>query len=192
MGDNSGSPGIIIENHQMNSEYALLCRLRDKDEKAVYLLYRDYFSTVEKYIVMNSGSKEDAEDIFQEAVLILLVKVSAESFLLSASLKTFLFSICRNLWLKQLRNTSRKIDAKEWESMQLSFLKDSAEVESSERQWNTLPEVLKRITKHCSGLLKELFLTGRIPDHYKNTHTLSNQKYKCLDQARRVVSKLAT
>lgn len=174
----------------MNSDHAFLQRLRNKEGRAIYQLYRLYFPTIEKYISLNSGSKEDAEDIFQEAVLIFLSRVSNDGFLLTASIKTYIFSVCRNLWLKQLRQKSRHI-IDDLDFQEPDFLTHSDEVEQSEQHWNSLPVVLRRISAHCSGLLKQLFLTRKIPPQYKNEHTLHNQKYKCLQQARKVVAKLS-
>lgn len=165
--------------------------LRRHSEKAIYEVYEAYYPTIEKYIVMNSGTAQDAEDVFQDAIMVLLESVSRNDFELTCSVKTFLFAIARRLWLKQLRYRSRSEIMLEIETAQEDFMTHSEEVERSERKYNSLPQVLSRISAHCSGLLKELFLTGKIPEHYKNDHSLRNQKYKCLQQARKMVDRLS-
>jgi DNA-directed RNA polymerase specialized sigma24 family protein len=174
----------------MNTDQTLLERLQQKDEKAIYEVYRKYFPTVENYIILNSGSSPDADDVFQDAMLILLDKVKNKDFVLSSSVKTFLFAICKNLWLKKLSRATRFTALGDMDWSRKDFITDSEEVEQAEKRWNALPIIFTRITGHCSALLKELFLTGKLPKNYKNEHTLHNQKYKCLQQARKVVEKM--
>jgi RNA polymerase sigma factor (sigma-70 family) len=169
----------------------LLSGLIQKQEKAIYEVYLNYFPSVEKYVLMNSGNSQDAEDIFQDTLMVLLNYVAKEGFELTCTIKTLLFAIARRLWLKQLRNRSIKETITELETEQQDFVAQWEEIEKSERKYDSIPQVLSRISVHCSGLLKELFLTGKIPDHYKNDHSMRNQKYKCLEQARKMMNKLS-
>ena len=169
----------------------LLAGLLRKDEKAIYDVYLGYYPAVEKYILMNSGTAQDAEDIFQDTVMVLLNYVSKENFALTCTIKTLLFAIARRLWLKHLRDRSINETLTELEIEQQDFVTQWEEVEKSERKYNSIPQVLSRISVHCSGLLKQLFLTGKIPEHYKNNHSMRNQKYKCLEQARKMMDKLS-
>lgn len=174
----------------MTNDPELIEGLKHKNDKAIYEVYQAFFPPVEKYILMNSGASQDAEDVFQDTVLILLNFVLKKNFTLTSSLKTLVFAIARRLWLKQLRSRSRKETLLEIELEQADFITHWEEVELSEKKYNSIPQVLSRISVHCSGLLKELFLTGKIPDHYKNNHSMRNQKYKCLQQARKMMQKL--
>ncbi len=45
-----------------------------KEERAFERLYK-FYPKVEKYICINSGSKEEALDIFQEALIVLFKKI---------------------------------------------------------------------------------------------------------------------
>jgi RNA polymerase sigma factor (sigma-70 family) len=44
------------------------------------------------------GSAEDAKDIFQDGLIILLEKIDDKNFVLTCKFKTFLYSVCENLW----------------------------------------------------------------------------------------------
>jgi RNA polymerase sigma factor (sigma-70 family) len=175
----------------MTNDSILLEGLQQKNEKTIYEVYSSYYTSVEKYILVNSGSEQDAEDVFQDTVMVLLAYVSKDGFTLTSSIKTLIFAIARRLWLKQLRNRRRNETLRDLEFEQQDFLTHWEEIERSERKYNSLPQVLSRISVHCSGLLKQLFLTGKIPEHYKNTHSARNQKYKCLEQARKMMYKIS-
>ena len=58
---------------------------------------------VKQYIQTNSGTTDDARDIFQDALVILYKKVHDESFILTVPLKTYLLAIVKNCWLQELR-----------------------------------------------------------------------------------------
>jgi DNA-directed RNA polymerase specialized sigma24 family protein len=174
----------------MNPDVQIVEGLKLQQERAIFDVYNLYYPSVEKYVLMNSGAEQDAEDVFQDTVMVLLNYVVKDDFRLTSSLKTLVFAIARKLWLKQLRYRSRNEALQELEIQQADFLTHWEEVERSEKKYNSIPQVLSRISVHCSGLLKELFLTGKIPDHYKNNHSFRNQKYKCLEQARKMMQKL--
>lgn len=68
-----------------------------------------YFSVVKKYILKNSGSKHEAEDIFQEALIIFCRKVNEPQFELRCSINTYIFSVCKLLWLDELKKRISKL-----------------------------------------------------------------------------------
>lgn len=48
------------------------------------------------------GTGEDAKDLFQDALLIMLLKIDNNELVLSCKFKTFFYSVCENLWKKVL------------------------------------------------------------------------------------------
>jgi RNA polymerase sigma factor (sigma-70 family) len=59
------------------------------------------------FIRSNSGTEDDAADIFQDAMVIVYGKLSAKELTLTSSFKTYLFSVCRNLWLQRIEVKKR-------------------------------------------------------------------------------------
>ncbi|HNC39151.1 MAG TPA: sigma factor, partial [Chitinophagaceae bacterium] len=86
-----------------NSEKALLEGLAINDRKAVETIYRQNFNMVQALILNNNGSADDAKDVFQEAMIVLYEKARSGNFELNCQLKTFVYSVCRRLWLKRLQ-----------------------------------------------------------------------------------------
>ena len=62
---------------------------------------------IQHFVLNNNGSFDDARDLFQEAMITLYEKVQSDSFVLSCQIKTYLFSICKNLWLKRLQQMGK-------------------------------------------------------------------------------------
>src|SRR5579862_9223390 len=91
----------------VTNEHDLLEGLAKNDRKAVETIYRQYYNMVQSMILGNSGYPDDARDIFQEAMIVLYEKARSGSFELNSQLKTYLYSVCRRLWLKRLSQQQR-------------------------------------------------------------------------------------
>jgi RNA polymerase sigma factor (sigma-70 family) len=172
---------------QSISDNTLLEKLKKEDSSSFELLYKFYFPSIASYIRQNMGNNEDAEDIFQEAIIVLLQKVRQADFILTSSLKTYLYAISRNLWLKRLRDNKIKLveindfDV-ETELFEIEYEKSNDEKVNS---WFT------RITENCQRILKAIFFYQEPMSSlmqkmgWKNKHTAANQQYKCIKQVKR-------
>ena len=76
--------------------------LKSGESFAVKYLVRDFLPVIRYYISKNNGNTEDAKDIFQDALYIIIEKIYANDLVLHGTLSTYLFAICKNLWLMAL------------------------------------------------------------------------------------------
>jgi RNA polymerase sigma factor (sigma-70 family) len=90
-----------------DSEVGLLERFVKADSETLLYLYKNYLPSITRYVCTNGGNEEDARDVFQEALLVLYKQTKTGNFKLSASLKTYIFSVCRFQWLKCIRKNKR-------------------------------------------------------------------------------------
>jgi RNA polymerase sigma factor (sigma-70 family) len=87
---------------QNYSDKEIISQLHEGDGRVIKYLVNEQLPVVSYYIIRNGGSEEDAKDVFQDALLILIKKLRGENFALVSSLSTYLFAICKNLWLMVL------------------------------------------------------------------------------------------
>lgn len=174
-------------------DQSLLEKLKSESNSSFELLYQRCFPAVSAYIQQNNGTSQDAEDIFQEAVIVLLRRIREPSFVLISSLNTYMYAIAKNLWLKNLRdNKSICIRNENISTLYEDLVNDNSELMLQNLQESKVENWLSKITKHCRRILKALFF-DKVPMillmpimGWKNKHTASNQKYKCLQQLRKV------
>jgi RNA polymerase sigma factor (sigma-70 family) len=153
-------------------------------------LYKFYFPSINKYITRNFGSNEDAEDIFQETIIVLLQKVREVDFVLTSSLKTYLFAIAKNLWLKRLRD-NKIIVVDNFEKYQPQSEMFAFELHTELAREEKLALWLTKITVHCQRILKAIFfykepmISLMQKMGWKNKHSAANQQYKCIQQIKK-------
>lgn len=90
------------------SSIDLLNGIRRNDTIVLQYIYKNFYSNINFFIKKNSGDDDDANDIFQEAIIIIYRKLKANELELECSFETYLYSVCRFLWLKQL--DKRKVE----------------------------------------------------------------------------------
>ena len=90
-------------------EQALLKGLVNNDSKAIETIYKNNFKMVQAFILNNNGTYDDAKDVFQEAIITLYEKAKSESFVLTSQIKTYVYSVCRRLWLKRLQQMGKYV-----------------------------------------------------------------------------------
>ena len=65
-------------------------------------VYKVYFPVIRNFIVRNSGTLNDVEDVFQDTLIVLFDRCSDPAFKLTAKLSSYLFSVSRHIWLQRL------------------------------------------------------------------------------------------
>ena len=76
--------------------------IKSGESFAVKFLVRDFLPVIRYFISKNNGNEEDAKDIFQDALFIIIEKIYNNDLVLQGTLSTYLFAICKNLWLMAL------------------------------------------------------------------------------------------
>ena len=168
------------------NEQALLKGLANNDSRAIETIYKDNFNMVQAFVLNNNGSYDDARDIFQEAMIALYEKAQSESFVLTCQIKTYVYSICRRLWLKKLQQMGRfsnQVDNLDEtipveEDLEI-HQKRNAEFVIMERAMNSLGEPCKSLLE--GYYLKKMGMQELAAEFgYTNADNAKNQKYKCL------------
>jgi RNA polymerase sigma factor (sigma-70 family) len=82
--------------------------IKQQNSEVLLFVYHKNFRSVRHYIEKNNGSNQDAEDVFQDAMILIFDKINEDNFVLNCSIHTYLFSASKILWLKQLKFKERR------------------------------------------------------------------------------------
>ena len=72
--------------------------LRNRQSYVVHYLSDRYMPMIRLMVYQKGGTNEDARDIFQDGLIIMLEKLDSKEFALTCKFKTFLYCVCENLW----------------------------------------------------------------------------------------------
>jgi len=72
--------------------------LRNRQSYVVRYLSDRYLPMIRLMVAEKGGTNEDAHDIFQDGLIIMLEKLDNKEFILTCKFKTFLYCVCEHLW----------------------------------------------------------------------------------------------
>ena len=176
------------------NEQDLLEGLAKNDRKAIETIYRQHYNMVQSMILSNSGYPDDARDIFQEAMIVLYEKVRSGSFELNSQLKTYLYSVCRRLWLKRLSQLQRVSPEVEGLEERIPVEEDLEKHEQRNRDFVIMEQAMNNLGEPCRSLLEAYYLDKKSMVEiagdfgYTNADNAKNQKYKCLMRLKKIFS----
>lgn len=162
----------------MKDEHIIISLREGKIQKAVKGLY-SAFPLINQHVSKNSGSKEDAEDLFQDALVILYKKVKDPEFKLSSSLSTFLFGIAKNLWYQELKRRNKVLEPE-------IFEEDFSESDL----YKQAEEAFKLLGDKCREILILFYYAGKSMSEiakimsFSNERVAKTQKYRCIEKAK--------
>jgi len=158
-----------------------------KPDKAFLKLYKNY-PQVEKLILSKGGSKDEAKDVFQEALIIFYEKVQHTNFKLTSSIGTYLYSVCRFIWKDELSQRNKSVPISiEFASEEETEFQNAIE---REKKFLQIENALTQIGEKCLTLLKLFYYDGLKMKEIaskvglKSEKIAKNQKYKCLERAK--------
>lgn len=168
------------------TEQTLLKGLAANDAKAAETIYKENFKLIQSFIVNNSGTYDDARDIFQEAMIVLYENAKNESFVLTCKIATYVYSVSRRLWLKRLQQNSRFITQVEGFEETVAVDEDIELQERRDADFTIMERALGSLGAPCKSLLEAYYLQKKDMAEiaqtfgYTNADNAKNQKYKCL------------
>jgi len=171
-----------------------LLQNRDMDS-SIRFLYRSHYEFLGKYVVNNSGNWDDAQDVFQEVIMAFISLVRAGKFRGEASIKTFLYSLNKNMWLNELKKRGRA---------QVREMKYEKTSEKTEQGINTaleareanagLMKLMEALGETCKKILLLYYYENQSMKeiltslNYENEQVVRNKKYKCLKRLEELVT----
>jgi RNA polymerase sigma factor (sigma-70 family) len=137
------------------TDEAIIDGLKKQNSLIIRYVYKEYYPTIKFLITTNSGTDTDAEDVFQDALVVLYRKIARENLVLTSSFKTFLYSICRNLWLQRLDRRVFRNEFLELEDLgELQDISYSEQPEDDQEKYRLFQQHFFKLGDDCQKVLK--------------------------------------
>ncbi|MFT5823540.1 MAG: RNA polymerase sigma factor (sigma-70 family) [Crocinitomix sp.] len=150
-------------------------------------LYETTQFKIRSWILKNNGNVEEAQDIFQDAVISFYDYVLAGKFTEGKSVDAFLFSISRNLWINRTKQKSKLLVGSEGlENMGAhvdndNFLSRTMDMERAKK----LDSLFNQLGERCKELLtNSIFYNLRMEEisermGFSTANAAKTKNYKC-------------
>lgn len=179
------------------SDEAILEGLRQKKRSYIDYVYREYMMITRSIVVRKAGTSQDVEDVFQDAMLVLYQRAINPPVVLTCSLKTYFYSICRNIWMQRLDRKFRLLYQSDFEvheekSAYSTEEPDAKEVNLERRRMYL--QHFRNLPADCQAILN-LFYTrvpfSQIADmmHLRSEKYAKQKKYLCKNMLRKRIMK---
>jgi RNA polymerase sigma factor (sigma-70 family) len=175
-----------------SNELVLLKGLAANDRKAIETIYRVHYSMIQTLVINNNGTSDDARDIFQEAIIVLYEKAKSGSFELHAQLKTYIYAVCRRLWLKKLAHNARFSGDLANAPETIATDDDLEMYDQRTEDFEMMEQALQHLGEPCKELLESYYIRKKNMSEiakefgYTNADNAKNQKYKCLMRLKKI------
>lgn len=163
---------------------AILEGLKTSDSNVLEYVYKKYFPIVRFFVIKNSGTDEDAKDVFQEAVILIYKRLKDGSLDLTCAFKTYLYSVCRILWLRQLEKRKVRNEVVTDNQVFVELDEDIDGQAAEQEQFRIYQKHFQLLHKDCQEIL-QLFLK-KVPlkeiaqrMNIKSDKYLKKRKYAC-------------
>ena len=170
--------------------WALRQSLLANRERALAQLYRQAFPPVRRLVQRQGGSAQDAQDIFQDALVVFYEQAVESTLVLTAAASTYLVGIARYRWQHELRRRAR---------LPYEVLSDGSELlaaeapeDSAESAFAVL-DYVERLGAKCRNMLLSFYYFQQPltqiaeANGYRSVRSATVQKFKCLERLRTAV-----
>jgi RNA polymerase sigma factor (sigma-70 family) len=143
-------------------------------------------------VCSNSGTEQEAKDVYQEAIIAFYERVRETNFVLTCKIKTYLYAVCRRLWLKRLAEKKR-VSAPIAEAETFAGIDDEMiSIEANESRFDRMGEALSALGEPCRTIIEDFYIHDLSMEMisekfgYTNADNAKNQKYKCLQRLKKL------
>jgi DNA-directed RNA polymerase specialized sigma24 family protein len=151
-------------------------------------LYGKAFPPFARFAGRMNAPFQDARDIFQDALVIYFEKLSEGSLQIQTSPEAYIIGIAKHLWLRKFNQDRNRISLDAMESTIILPVDYFPTVNE-----NQLLSFLERSGRKCLDLLRAFYYEKinlrkiAVEMGYRNEHSATVQKYKCLEKVRHAV-----
>lgn len=148
---------LLMSTNTLDS-YQQLHAIKANDDKTLQQLYKDNYTNVERFVLQNNGSSDEAKDIYQEAFIAFWRNIQLEKFVPenAGSINAYLFKIAKFKWMDHLRSATYKkttsLEDKHENVMTFEEYNDN-----DQQHINSIKEKFKQLGDNCRDILTRFY-----------------------------------
>jgi RNA polymerase sigma factor (sigma-70 family) len=175
------------------SDSQIIEMIKNRDDKVIGYIRRKYLPIIE-YMIKNyaysngknycTAEESDVDDVFQEALYVLIERVWEQDFKLTSSLITFFYAVCRNILKVKLNKKLLEVDFRDYNYMQLKDNNDTDKLYDLELKRQLFDHYFEKLSDRCRSILKLYWKEFPVPVIARDLGVTMNfvmkRKYECI------------
>lgn len=172
-------------------ETSILGRIRSGDREVLIELYQAHEKMTIRHVINNSGKLEDAQDLLQEALVVLWQNARKPEFDLTVKPATYLNAVIKNLWLKQLSKRKYLRDESHISGKEIALNPDPV----TTMDYSLVHKALDALGDTCRNILMMFYFDGfdmktiAEANGFANTDVAKSKKHQCMKQLESIIRK---
>ncbi len=183
----------------MHTDHRYIEALRRNDSRLVREIYVQHATSARRWVEQRGGSADDAQDVFQEAVLAVYDKAADPNFTLTCPLGALLHIIYSRKWVDRLRLKNRETGVRNQEEIRYNLevtddaLSIAESVLAEEQQQQRLARTFIQLSDLCQRLFTLLSNGTSSQDaaeqlQMNSVNTLFRRKNACAERWRALMA----
>jgi RNA polymerase sigma factor (sigma-70 family) len=164
--------------------------LRRQDSVILEEIYQKYSGIIRQWVLQNSGSVEEAKDLFQEGLIQLYLIASDPHFQLTCSFGYFFQLVCQRKWFKELKKNKKDQEVRLSEQSRINIQESDPQLEKEKledeiRREEILDQTFHQLSDLCQQLLLKI-KTGASASEIaeqldmNNANTVYQRRHACI------------
>ncbi len=169
----------------LNQDAKILDMIRSGRDEGLVMLYEANRKPIRAYVARNNGTADDAEDLLQEALIVLWERIRTHRFEHRAQLSTFIYATVKNMWRRRLARMRRETPADIEEDTGRIEDASALDIMIESEEAKLVHEALNRLGEPCKTLLVLFYWEEKTMDEiaaqlkFANADTAKSKKYQC-------------
>jgi len=166
------------------TENALIKGIRNHESSVLNYVYDTYYPIIEGYIIHNQGSREQARDIFQEAMIVVYNKIKSDQLELTCKFGTYLYAICKNMWIQERKKYLLRAEKLKRQPLVVNDPGPADDPLLQDHLSHLFNKHFGDLSEDCQKILSMYFNNFSVEDirtamNYKDLHHTADRKYRC-------------
>mgnify|MGYP002138379228 CR=1 FL=1 len=167
--------------------------LKKGDRIELTLFYSNYYDNVKKIVLSNNGTSMDVDDLYQDALMVLITYLRDPSFILNVELKTYYLAIVKYKWYSELKRRKKPLihlDDVEIKNDDLEL----SDIDEKEQKLALMESVFSNLKEDCRQVLSLFYFESKsMRDIASIMHLDENfvrlKKFRCLQYLKELIIK---
>lgn len=169
---------------KLPTDLSLIKGIRNHESRVLQYVYDTYFPIIEAYIIHNQGSRDQARDIFQEAMIVVYKKIKMDQLELTCKFGTYLYAICKNMWVQERKKYLHRAEKLKHQALVLNDPGPADDPLLQDHLKQLFDKHFSDLSEDCQKILSMYFNNFSLEDiriamNYRDLHHTADRKYRC-------------